>query len=89
MDGRGPRDDVIMRHDRRLDAHGEQIDRISLCLERLATLQESDARRLEAAEERLAALEDVPARKWDNATGYVLVAVLGLVMGILANHFGI
>ena len=38
---------------------------------------------------RLAALESVPAARWQKATDYVLVAVLGLVLGMMASHIGL
>lgn len=39
--------------------------------------------------ERLDALENVPASRWQKATDYVIAAVLGLAIGVMAANIGL
>lgn len=80
---------AIAQHDKRLDAHGEEIDNLRECVVRLTSLQESNAKWQDVAEERIAALEAAPAKRWDNLVNYVVTAVVALVVGIVAGQIGL
>lgn len=87
---------AIEQHDKRLDAHGDEIDNLSECVVRLTALQESNAKWQEAnakwqevAEERIAALEAAPAKRWESVTGYIITYGIALVLGYIAAQIGI
>ena len=87
---------AIAQHDKRLDAHGDEINNLRECVVRLTSLQESNAKWQESnakwhevAEERIAALEAAPAKRWDNFVNYVVTAVVALVVGIVAGQIGL
>ena len=80
-------DRAIRDHDRRLDAHGEQIDKLSAAVASLTEIERQNQERIDKMDERLAALESVPASRWNKATDYALTALLGAVIGFFANHF--
>lgn len=78
---------AIEHHDRRLDAHGEQIDKLSAAVASLTEIERQNQERIDKMDERLAALESVPASRWNKVTEYALTALLGAVIGFFANHF--
>lgn len=80
---------AIAQHDKRLDAHGGQLDKIGETLSALREIERQNQERLDGHDERLAALESAPARRWENLTNYVLTAIAGIVVGIVMTHFGI
>ena len=80
---------AIREHDSQLDAHGEQLDKLNETLAALKEIEHQNQQRIDAMDERIAVLESVPAARWQKATDYVLVAVLGLVLGMMASHIGL
>ena len=44
---------------------------------------------IDRMDERLAALEAEPADRWRKASDYVLTAILGVVLGLVASNFGL
>lgn len=80
---------AISQHDKRLDAHGDEIENLRECVVRLTSLQESNAKWKEAAEERIAALEAAPSKRWDNLVNYVVTAIVALVIGMVAGQIGL
>lgn len=80
---------AIREHDSQLDAHGEQLDKLNETLATLKEIERQNQERIDSMGTRLAALESVPAARWQKATDYVLVAVLGLVLGMMASHIGL
>lgn len=80
---------AIAQHDKRLDAHGDEIQNLRECVARLTSLQESNAKWQEAAEERIAALEAAPSKRWDNLVNYVVTAIVALVIGMVAGQIGL
>lgn len=85
--GHSAHERAIQHHDRRLDAHGEQIDKLSAAVASLTEIERQNQERIDKMDERLAALESVPASRWNKATDYALTALLGAVIGFFANHF--
>ena len=82
-------DRAIREHDSQLGSHGEQLDKLNETLAALKEIERQNQERIDGMSERLAALENVPAARWQKATDYVLVAVLGLVLGMMASHIGL
>lgn len=80
---------AIAQHDKRLDAHGDEIENLRECVVRLTSLQESNAKWQEVAEERIAALEAAPSKRWDNLVNYVVTAIVALVIGMVAGQIGL
>ena len=80
---------AIALHDKRLEAHGGEIDELRECVVRLTAIQEANTAWQTAAEERIAALEAAPAKRWDSVVNYAHTAVLAFVVGIVATHLGI
>lgn len=79
----------IETHDKRLDAHGDELDRIAICLERLTVLQENQEKRQCANEQDVAALKSAPAKKWEQISQYVLTALIGAVIGFVLSNIGL
>ena len=82
-------DRAIREHDTQLDAHGEQLDKLNETLAALKEIERQNQERIDSMGERIAALESVPASRWQKATDYVLAAVLGLAVGMVAANIGL
>lgn len=82
-------DRAIREHDTQLDAHGEQLDKLNETLADLKEIERQNQERIDSMGERIAALESVPASRWQKATDYVLAAVLGLAVGMMAANIGL
>lgn len=80
---------AIREHDTQLDAHGEQLDKLNETLAALKEIERQNQERIDSMGERIAALESVPASRWQKATDYVLAAVLGLAVGMMAANIGL
>lgn len=80
---------AIEQHDKRLDAHGGEIDELKECVVRLTALQEAHSKWQTIADERIAALESKPSKRWETVSNYALTAGIALVMGYLAAQIGI
>ena len=76
-------------HDARLDAHGEAIDDMKLCIEKLTILQEEQQEWRRVADERISALESKPGMRWEAATSQLLNIALTLALGALAVAIGL
>ena len=79
---------AIAHHDSRLDAHGEQLDKLNETLAALKEIERQNQERIDKMDARIAALESVPAARWNKATDYALTAMLGAVVGFAASHLG-
>lgn len=82
-------DRAIREHDTQLDAHGEQLDKLNETLAALKEIEQQNQERIDSMGERITALESVPASRWQKATDYVLAAVLGLAVGMMAANIGL
>lgn len=80
---------AIEQHDHRLDAHGESLDRLTETLSALREIERQNQERIDRVDERLSELESEPADKWRKTSEYVLTAILGVVLGLVASNFGI
>ena len=82
-------DRAIREHDTQLDAHGEQLDKLNETLAALKEIERQNQERIDSMGDRIAAPESVPASRWQKATDYVLAAVLGLAVGMMAANIGL
>lgn len=80
---------AIEQHDHRLDTHGKSLDTLSETLAALREIERQNQERIDRMDERLAALESEPADKWRRTSDYVLTAILGVVLGLVASNFGL
>lgn len=81
-------DRAIRQHDKRLDAHGAQLDAAIETLAAIKEIERQNQERIDGHDDRISALESAPARRWDTVTNYALTAILALVCGLIAGHFG-
>ena len=79
----------IEQHDHRLDEHGKSLDALSESLAVLREIERQNQERIDRMDERLAALESEPADKWRRTSDYVLTAILGVVLGLVASNLGL
>lgn len=79
---------AIGAHDKRLDAHGGDIDELRECVVRLTALQEAHTAWQSDAVERISALEAAPGRRWEAVANYAITGSAGLLLGLLASHLG-
>lgn len=75
-------------HDTRLGSHGQQLDTINETLAALKEIEKQNQERIDNLDKRLADLESVPKQRWNSVVNYLLTALLGIVAGVLAGHFG-
>ena len=79
------------RQNRRLEIVEDtmrQIGALTTSVEKLAVNMESMLKEQEKQSVRLKTLEGRDGEKWRSVTGYVLTAVLGIVLGFVFTHIG-
>lgn len=84
-------DDENRRQNRRIDELEEtvrQIGALTTSVEKLASSIESMVKEQEKQGKRLEALEGRDGEKWRNVTGYIITAVIGIVIGYIFTHIG-
>jgi hypothetical protein len=72
---------VIDGINKRLDAHGNEIDNIEKCIERLTVISENVNRTESDHEQRLRALEGHSGALWDKV---IITAISAVVSGFVA-----
>jgi predicted nucleic acid-binding protein len=72
---------VIDGINKRLDAHGNEIDNIEKCIERLTVISENVNRTESDHEQRLRALEGHSGALWDKV---IITALSAIVSGVVA-----
>ena len=85
-------DEENHRQNRRIDLLEQNIERLAAlttAVEKLATNMESMLREQERQGKRLATLEGRDGERWRKAAGYVLTAILGLMLGFIFRQLGL
>ena len=85
-------DEENHRQNRRIDLLEQNIERLAALttsVEKLATNVESMLREQERQGRRLATLEGRDGERWRKAAGYVLTAILGLMLGFIFRQLGL
>ena len=85
-------DEENHRQNRRIDLLEQNIERLAALttsVEKLATNMESMLREQERQGKRLATLEGRDGERWRKAAGYVLTAILGLMLGFIFRQHGL
>lgn len=79
-----------------MNKHSEEIDKLQECVIQLTQIVESNRdwqrkteERLDCNDKRLKDIETAPAKKWETVSSYVMTAVLGIVLGLIANQIGL
>lgn len=80
---------TIENIEKRLDAHGNQIDGIEKCLERLTALSERMDREEQDHEDRLRALEHHGNDLWDKVVQTGISAIVAGVIAFMLVNMGI
>lgn len=84
-------EDEHKRQDARLkllEASVRETRALTASVERLASNMESMVKEQETQGKRLEVLEGRDGEKWRKVVGYVVTAVIGIVVGFLAKKFG-
>jgi tetrahydromethanopterin S-methyltransferase subunit B len=79
------------RQDRRIDILEEntkQIGALTVSIEKLAQSVEAMVREQEAQGKRLQTLENRDGEMWRKVVGYVVTAVIGIVLGFVFTQIG-
>ena len=79
------------RQNRRIEQWAEttkQINALTVSIEKLAQSVESMVREQEAQGKRLVSLESKDGEMWRKVVGYVITAVIGIVLGFAFTQIG-
>ena len=71
-----------------LESTTKQIGSLVVSVERLAVSMESMAKEQKEQNEKLEKLEGRDGELWRKVTGYVVTAVIGIVLGFVFRHIG-
>lgn len=71
-----------------LEKNEQQIQSLATSVEKLALNMENMLKEQERQGERLKALESRDGEMWRKVTGYVITAVIGIVVGYIFTQFG-
>ena len=71
-----------------LEENTKQINALTVSIEKLAQSVESMVKEQEAQGKRLVSLESKDGEMWRKAVGYVLTAILGIVIGFVFTQIG-
>lgn len=85
-------DEENKRQNKRIDALEEtvrEIGSLTTSVAKLAASMESMLREQEKQGERLEALEGRDGEMWRRVTGYIITAVIGIVIGFIFTRIGI
>lgn len=66
----------------------KQISALTISIEKLAQSVESMVKEQEAQGKRLVSLESRDGEMWRKITGYVITAIVGIVLGYIFNKIG-
>lgn len=80
---------AIEEHDKQFAETGRELSTINETLAALKEIERQNQERIDSMGERLAELENVPASRWQKAMDYVIAAVLGLAIGMMAANIGL
>lgn len=84
-------DEENRRQNRRIDLLEEnvrQIGALTTAVEKLAVSIESMVKEQEQQGKRLEALEGRDGERWRQVTGYIITAVIGIVVGFIFTQIG-
>lgn len=84
-------DDEDHRQNRRieqLEENTKQINALTVSIEKLAQSVESMVKEQEAQGKRLVSLESRDGAMWRKVVGYVVTAVIGIVLGFVFTQIG-
>lgn len=71
-----------------LETNSKQLTTLATAVEKLALSIENMAKEQASQGERLEMLEGRDGERWRQVTGYIITAVISLVLGYLSTHLG-
>lgn len=71
-----------------LESTTKEIQALAISVERLAQSIQSMVKEQETQGERLEVLENRDGEMWRRVTGYIITAIIGIVLGYIFNRFG-
>lgn len=71
-----------------LESEVKELHNISAKIERLAIIMENMMQEQKEQGKRLETLEKRDGEKWRNVTGYIITAVIGIVIGFIFKQIG-
>lgn len=88
--------DRLREEDKRINARMKNVEEdtdkitsIAVSVERMATSIENMTKEMEQQGKRLATLENRDGEMWRKIVGYVVTAVIGIVLGFIATKIGL
>lgn len=72
-----------------LEENTKQINSLTVSIEKLAQSVESMVREQEAQGKRLVSLESKDGEMWRKVVGYVITAVIGIILGFAFTQIGL
>lgn len=72
-----------------LEENTKQINALTVSIEKLAQSVESMVREQEAQGKRLVSLESKDGEMWRKVVGYVITAVIGIILGFAFTQIGL
>lgn len=85
-------DEENKRQNKRIDELEEtvrQIGTLTASVERLAVSVESMAKEQEQQGKRLQEIEARDGEMWRKVTGYIITAIIGVLIGLVTTHLGL
>lgn len=87
--------DRLREEDKRLNARmksveedTDKINSIVVSVEKMATSIQTMTKEMEQQGKRLVALENRDGEKWRSVTGYVITAIIGIIVGFIFTQIG-
>lgn len=80
---------LLKRYDDRLNAHGEAIDTMNVCITKLTVIQEELAEWKRETDARLDTIEKAPVTKWNTVVTTVITSLVSALIGSMVTAFSI
>ena len=72
-----------------LEKHTEQNNKLLISVEKLALNMENMQKEQQAQRAEIEDLKSQPGKRWKEVTGYVITAVIGILIGYILKQIGI
>ena len=79
---------AISSFDKRLDAHGSQLDALNETLAALKEIERQNQQRIDDIDMRVTAVEQKPGKRWDELVSRALLVAMAAIAGYALNYIG-